>query len=232
MAESPLDGVEVDGPLRKLHYKIDAGEGVPQIVECLIERYARLADDPEFVLTEASKANRYELAARAKEWHEADSVYMNALRDKDRAKFDSIIEAEGWARALTCVFREQLAKCDMLWRGASWGELESYKDGTFGSREEKDGGRRGYMALSMWENQHCNVRPLVIKVPIKDIRHAIKPAVYTVLPRRLDASQERIDDAKEIRHADETECRIPDGTRVPRNTTIHVMREKSPLTYA
>lgn len=230
MGESPLDGVGVDGPLRELRAKMDAGNGIRQIVKEVVEKYARLAEDPELILIETSEANQYWLAVKGKKWYEADLLYMNGLKRKDRAKFDSVIEAEGRARALTHVFREQFAQCDVLWRGASWEELEGYKNGAFESRIEKDGGRRGYKALSMWRNEYCNDRELVIKVPINDaIRRAVKLATYTALPRPLQPFEERIGDAKEIRHADETECRIPDHTRVPRNTTIHVRVEKPPL---
>lgn len=36
------------------------------------------------------------------------------------------------------------------------------------------------------------------------------------------AYQERIGDAKEIRHADGTECRVPDRTPVPRGSKIEI----------
>ena len=104
-------------------------------------------------------------------------------------------------------------------------ELASYLDGTFESRTEKDGGRQGYKALSLGENIHADQRPASLEVPADDtVRGAIRAAAYTALPRFVKPKDERIGRRKHLSYAHETECRLPDGTRVPRGARIRIKR--------
>ena len=105
------------------------------------------------------------------------------------------------------------------------GELTSYLDGTFESRTERDGGRRGYKAISLGENIHADTRPASLAVPTDDaMRGAIRAASYTALPRFIQPKDERIDHRKHLSYAHETECRLPDGTRVSRGARITINR--------
>ena len=124
---------------------------------------------------------------------------------------------------LSVVLNEESGRISTLWRWMDLEELQSYEDGTFQSRVENDGGRRGYKAFSMGENPYARERPVAVSVPIDwAVRSAIKTASYTALPRPLQPSAERIGDEKHVRYARETECRVPDGVRVPRGTRMRV----------
>lgn len=119
--------------------------------------------------------------------------------------------------------REELGKADVLLRWIGAEEIQSYAGGTFESRVEADGGRRGYKAFSIARNVYSQTRPVAVTVPINgDVRRVVEPAVYTSLPRPLDASEERAGDAKHLECAIETECRVPDGTRLPHGTKMAV----------
>ena len=223
MAESPLDGVEVDWKLGKLRAMVGAGEPVLRIAQRLSEKYDLATVGPETIMTDREYAT-YKSATIGRRWGEADAMYANVLSDLYPKKYSEMLDGEGRARAFNIVLNDKLSQIDTLWRRMDLKEVPSYEGGTFESRMEKDGGRRGYMALSMYDSPYFGVRLASMRVPIDGIvRRAVKPAVYTALPRPLLPFQERIDDAKEIRHAGETECRIPDGTRVPNGTKIEIL---------
>ena len=223
MAESPLDGVEVDWKLGKLRAMVGAGEPVLRIAQRLSEKYDLAAVGPEMIMTDGEYAV-YKSAVNDRNWGKADSMYVNVFSDLYPIKYSEMLDGEGWARALNVVLSDELSQIDTLWRWMDLKEVPSYEGGTFESRLEKDGGRRGYKALSMYDNPYSGVRRAEMSVPIDSaVRRAVKPVVYTALPRSLQSFQERIDDAKEIRHAGETECRIPDGTRVPDGTKIEIL---------
>ena len=222
MAESLLDGVEVDWKLGELRAMVGAGEPVLRIAQRLSEKYDLAAVGPETIMTDREYA-AYKSATNDRRWGEADAMYANVLSASYPTRWSEMLDGEGWARAFNAVRNDELAKISALWRRMDLREVPSYEGGTFESRMEKDGGRRGYMALSMYDSPYFGVRLASMRVPIDGIvRRVVKPVVYTALPRTLQPFQERIDDAKEIRHAGETECRMPDGTRVPGGTTIKI----------
>lgn len=222
MAESPLDGVEVDLKLAELRAMVGAGEPVLQIARHLAEKYDLATVGPRTVMENAAYAV-YESAVIDRDWGKADPMYANSLSDLYPAKCDEMVDGEGWARAFSIVLSDELGRIDALWRRMSLKEVPSYEGGTFESRTEKDGGRRGYVALSIYDKPYFGVRRAAMRVPIDGaVRKAVRPAVYTALPRPLQPFQERIGDAKEIRHADETECRVPDRTPVPRGSKIEI----------
>ena len=65
-----------------------------------------------------------------------------------------------------------------------------------------------------------------MEVPTDDaVRGAIRAAVYTALPRFVKPKDERIDHRKHLSYAHETECRLPDVTRVPRGARIIINRD-------
>lgn len=222
MAESPLDGVEVDWKLAELRAMVGAGEPVLQIARYLAKKYDLATIGPKTVMGDAAYA-MYKSAVTDKNWNEADPMYSNSLSDLYPAKCDEMVDGEGWARALNVMLKDELDRIGALWRRMDLKEVPSYESKTFESRVEKDGGRRGYVALSMYDAPYLRVRRAVMRVPIDGaFRQAVKPAVYTALPRPLMSFQERIGDAKEIRHAGETECRVPDSTPVPRGSKIEI----------
>lgn len=220
--ESPLEGVDMDGPLREMRGMMDAGKTVLQVAVYVAQKHLRLTNEPLDILNAASETKRYRAAVDEKDWPEADLTYAKALRRIDLPMFKATIDAEGWARALNVILSEKLALISTLYRGMDLIELPSYKGGTFQSRVEKDGELRIYKALSMYENSFMKTRPAVLRVRVDKIRSAIKMATYTALPRPLKSWEERIGDGKYLEHATETECRIPDGTRVPSGTTVEI----------
>ena len=225
MAESPLDGVEADWKLDELRAMVGAGESVLQIARRLAKKYDLPTVGPEVVMTGELYA-AYESAVIDRNWNEADPMYANACSDLYPTECDEMVDGEGWARALNAMLRDEIGRINVLWRWMSMKEVPSYEGGTFESRIEKDGGRRGYKSLSMYENLYSGVRRAAMRVPIDGaVRQAVRPAAYTALPRPLQPFQERIDDAKEIRYAGETECRVPDGTPVPRGSKIEISFE-------
>ena len=221
--ESVLEGVDVDGPLRKLRGMLDAGKTVRQVAEYVAGKHGRLTNNPRKNLRTASRIEQYWSSVDAKDWPEADWTYAEDLHYKNLALFKTTIIAEGWARALNVILAEKFARIDTLHRWMNFAELPSYKDGIFQSRMEADGEYRLYKACSMAENAYAKTRPVALIVHInEDIRRVVKLVSYTALPRPLQPWEERINDGKHLRYAAETECRIPDGTRVPSNTTMQI----------
>ena len=133
------------------------------------------------------------------------------------------LNAEGYARALNVLLAENLARARILLRYIDIVELQSYVRGTFESRTEDGGDHRGFKALSTYKNHFSLKRPITVEVPIdENVRRVVRAVAYTALLRPLTRAEERIDDKKHIRHAVETECRVPDGTRVPSGTRMWV----------
>ena len=224
--ESPLKRVDVDGPLRKLRSMMYTGKTALQVSEYVARKHVGLTNDPLKILTK-TEARLYKLAVDKKDWRLADRIYIEALRAREPAMLQATLDAEGWARAWNVILCEELARIGILWRWIDLEELQSYLGGTFQSRIEKDGGLRLYKAFSVDKNAYSINRPVTVVVPInRVVRSAVKATTYTALPRQLEAAMERMDDKKYVKYANETECRIPDGTRVPRGTKIQVRLEK------
>ena len=220
-SEPPPDGVDPDGPLRELRSMMDL---MPfhEIAERVADKYARLATNILPIFTDA-QARLYASAIAAKNWSEADALYLEELRRQDPFVFRTTLEAEGWAKAFNALLDEKLGRICALWRYMSVEELASFAGGTFESRVEADGGRRGYKAFSVHASRYFAERPAIVEVPIDaGVRRAVRPAGYTALPRPSSPDQERMGDKKYVVHAGETECRLPDGTRVPSGTRVLV----------
>ena len=184
--ESFLEGVDVDGPLRKLRGMLGAGATVRQVAEYVAGRHGRLTNNPRKILNNASRIERYWSAVDAKDWPEADWTYAEDIHYENPALFKTTIIAEGWARALNVILAEEFVRIDTLHRWMNFVELPSYKDGVFQSRMEADGEYRLYKACSMAENAYAETRPIALIVRIDgDIRRVVKLATYTALPRPL-----------------------------------------------
>lgn len=103
-------------------------------------------------------------------------------------------------------------------------ELESYTGGTFESRIEEDGTRRGFKALTINPRLRFEGRKIRVRVPVNgSIRNSIRCVRYTVLPRRIQEGNERIGDPKEAKYIVESEIRVADGTPIPEGTKFIVM---------
>ena len=220
MSADWLDGVDESGPLRELRVRARQ-ETFLMVVEYAIMQCGKIIE-PWAVLDAPSRI-LYALALQKKDWREADRIYVEALWRRNPSAFRSILRAEGWAKALNVMLAEELAKTRVLLRYADLVELASYVNGTFESRWEY-GGHRGYKAFSLYVNHFVAKRPVTVRVPIESIRGVVVNATYTALPRPLPPSMERMGDGKHIAYAGETECRVPDGTRVPPSTQILVQR--------
>ena len=102
-------------------------------------------------------------------------------------------------------------------------ELQSYLDGTFESRTECDGTRRGFKALSLNPRLKFLSRPIALIVPLGPyMRGSLWHVHYTALPRRIAEKDERIADPKNAASAGEAEVRVPDGTAVPTDSAFVV----------
>lgn len=171
------------------------------------------------------KSEAYGRAAKAGDWTAADKTLMDVLKIRDPVLYNRTLRVESMARMFNHALAGKICTARFVYRWAHTVELPSYLNGTFESRVETGGGRRGYKAVSVEKNIHANERPVLIIVSADEIRSSLSPVTYTALPRADDAKDERIGYRKQLAYAHETECRIPDGTRVPRGTRISVRRD-------
>ena len=67
------------------------------------------------------------------------------------------------------------------------------------------------------------MRRVALEVPMDHgMRKSIRCVSYTIMPRDIDAPDERISDAKNMAFATEAEVRVPDGTAVPSGTVFTI----------
>lgn len=221
-----LDNVNTDAALRELRGRLGRGD-FWQVVRYVSKAYRSLVKKQQAALFATSMAGLHASAVQAKDWNRADPICVEALRRYDPYALGEILDAEAYARAFNVLLAENLALIRLLVRYIDTVEIPSYAGGTFESRREDGGKRRGYKALSMYENPFSATRPVTVVVPIDiEMRRVVRPVAYTALLRPLPRAEERMDDQKHITHAYETECRVPDGTRVPPGTKMFVEIEK------
>ena len=203
---------------------LDGGDFLDTARE-VADRAARFNVDPSATIGKGSPESRtYAGMVYAGDWAGADKTYLDWLKARDPALYLETLELEGLACEFNQHHRWSMHGSPSFVRWMDMDELASYLDGTFESRTEQDGGRRGYKALSLGKNIH-STRPASLEVPADDaIRGAIRAAAYTALPRFVLPKDERIDNQKHLSYAHETECRLPDGTRVPRGARIRINR--------
>ena len=190
------------------------------------DRATRFNTDPQDTFGDGSPELRtYARMADVGDWAGADKTYLDWLKARDPALYFETLNMEGLAREFNRNHRRMVSRSPFFVRWMDMEELASYLDRTFESRTEGDGGRRGYKALSLVKNIHADKRPAFLAVPADDaIRGAIRAAAYTALPRFVPPEDERFDHQKHLSYAHETECRLPDGTRVPRGARIRIKR--------
>ena len=186
----PLEDADPDWPLRELRAMADRVH-FSEVAERVAKKHAGLSAAARPAFTDA-KARLYASAIEARNWGAADALYAEEIRRLDPGGFEMIAGAERWARAISALLAESLGRSGALWRYMSAEELASFAGGTFESRVEADGGRRGYKAFSMRPSYYFEKRPALVRVPIDEgVRRAVRPAVYTAMPRPISSAQER-----------------------------------------
>ena len=167
--------------------------------------------------------DRYMVAQAGKNWDESDRLLLDALR-LDRAKYGRILGAEETARAFSAWLCGTAFALDYAYRWIDSPEMGSCVGGTFESRIEADGTRRGFKALTTNPKLRFEGRKIQMLVPMGGaVRRRIRSVQYTALPRRIEERDERIGDPKSAEHVAEAEIRVPDGTPIPPRTHFAVL---------
>ena len=122
------------------------------------------------------------------------------------SNYNTVLDVEEWMRAFSGRLCSEAGTARSAYRWLDPPELESYANGTFESRVEGDHTRRGFKALSMNPGLNFDMRSVVLKVPLDHvIRKSIRCVPYTIMPRDIDAPDERISDAKNMAFVAEAE---------------------------
>lgn len=167
--------------------------------------------------------DRYVAAQVEKDWDESDRLFLDALKP-DSAKYGRILGAEETARAFSAWLCGTALALDYVYRWIDPPEMGSCAGGTFESKIEADGTRRGFKALTTNPMLVFEERKIQMRVPMGDtVRGDIRCVRYTALPRRIGEKDERIGDPKSVEHAAEAEIRVPDGTPIPPRTHFAVL---------
>ena len=184
-----------------------------------------LETNPYAILGDWSPESKaYARAASAGDWSLADKIYLDCLKMRDLLAYRRTLYMESLAREFTAALSCAASEAGTIYRWMDLEELPSYLDGKFKSRTEAGGGSRRYKPFSLWFNVYYLDRPASITVPVDKIRRALRPAAYTAVPWSVLSVDEKIDSRKHLSYAGETECRLPDDTRVPDGAFISVKR--------
>ena len=168
--------------------------------------------------------SRYKAAQAQKDWGEADLVFLNGL-ERNPAKYQSVLDAESTMRAFSAWLCGTALASDHAYRWIDPPELHGCVGGTFESRIETDGTRRGFKALTANPGLWLNRRKVQMRAPIDgSLRRRIRCVRYTALPRQIRNMNERIGDPKSAKYAAEAEMRVPDGTPIPPKTVLVVLQ--------
>lgn len=163
-------------------------------------------------------------AQAKKDWDEADRLFLDELK-QDRAEYGRLLGEEASARAFSAWLCKTALSLDYAYRWIDLPEVGSCVGGTFESRIEADGKRRGFKALTIDSELVYGERKIRMRVPMDNtIRGCIWCVRYTALPRRIKEKDERIGDPKSAEHAAEAEIRVPDGTPIPSKTDFVVLK--------
>ena len=159
-----------------------------------------------------------------KDWRASDSIVFGAL-ETDPIACRRLIEAEEWSLAFNEWLRKYASTAPFAYRWMDPEELESLKSGTFQNKAEKGIKRRNHKALSLNPRLEFMARKVMAAVPLTaSVLGSVRHVQYTALPRAIAEKDEEIGDPKSIRHANEAEIRVPDGTAIPPGTSITVWR--------
>ena len=187
---------------------------------------ASLPENPFTVFgTESLESRTYAGLAGAGNWAAADKLYMDWIKTRYPGLYLETLNAEGLAREFNAALVREMRRSASIVRWMDMEELPSYLNGTFESRVEEGRRRRGYKAFSLGRNIHAPQRPASLTAPVDGaIRRALQATTYTALPRLVPPEDERLWTRKHVANAHETECRLPDGIRVPPGTRIAIKR--------
>ena len=187
------------------------------------ENAKTLPTDPFQMLGAGDSKKAYEEAVGAKDLYRADNIYLDRLKILHLDMYDETLRMEALAREFSSDLADQVSKSRRIYRWADLAELESYRNGVFESKRRRDKSRRGCTLFSLGPNPYARKRPVSIEVRVDEtIRRKLLPATYTALPWTVTPEKEDIHSRKHLVHAEETECRLPDGTPVPIGTRIFV----------
>ena len=218
----PLDPGMLDRARREFdlmgkHGFLDAANRIAGMAE-------ELVSNPYEILGRGSPESRaYADAIRAREWDRANTICLDRFKIWDPDKYLEMLYMECVARWFTPALACEVSGAETLHRWMDFVELPSYRKGTFESKKEEGKEPSGCKFFSLGPNGYADDRPVHLTVPVVDaIRDALRPAVYTAVPWPVPAADERIDSRKHLSFAGETECRLPDGTRVPGGARIFV----------
>ena len=183
-----------------------------------------LVSNPYKILCRGSTESRaYADAIRAREWDRANRICLDRFRIVNPGEYRKTLYMECMARWFTSALACEVSRAETLHRWMDFVELPSYRKGTFESKNEEGKEPSGCKLFSLGPNEYAGDRPVHLTVPVDDaIRRALRPATYTAVPWSVPAADEKIDSRKHLSFASETECRLPDGTRVPRGARIVV----------
>lgn len=181
-----------------------------------------------------STYERYGKAVSRKDWSASDSLVFAALASNTSARC-KLLEAEEWSRAFNGRLCWAASTMPFAYRWIDPEELESLKSGIFLNRVKNGHRQRSHKAFSLNPNLKFLARKIMVTIPLTtSMRDSVRCVCYTALPRDIMEEDEKIEDPKNIRHANEAEIRVPDGTTIPHGTTIFVQKEidvrKSALT--
>lgn len=169
----------------------------------------------------------YELYSKAmsdKDWGVSDSLVFTALASNTAVRL-KLLEAEEWSRAFNGWLCWAASMMPFAYRWIDPEELESLKSGAFLNKAKNGLAQRTHKAFSLNPNLKFLARKVMVAVPLTtSMRDSIHCVCYTALPRDIMEEAEKIADPKSIRHANEAEIRVPDGTAIPHGTTIIVQK--------
>ena len=204
-----LDDLSIDDAAGKMRYIWDG-----------ISPFTRLLDEEYFGSSAISDA--YRLAVARKDWTAVDKAVLDSLA-RSRVKYGRFLGAEEWMYAFTERLCAEVEIAHEAFRWMDPPELQSYLGGTFESKVEFGGTRRGFKALSLNPRLNFLLRPVALRVPlVPDMRRSLWHVRYTALPRRIEEKDERIADPKNAVNVEEVEVRVPDGTAVPPDSAFVV----------
>lgn len=168
--------------------------------------------------------SRYKTAQVRKDWRKSDRLLLDQIA-RDGLKYRRLLDAEETAHAFSAWLCRTALASDRVYRWIDPPELRSCMEGAFESRVEADSTRRGFKALTINPGLRFERRKIQMRVPIDDVvRRSMRCVLYTVMPRDMEAKDERMCDPKEAKHAAESEVRVPDGTPIPPGTDFVVLQ--------
>lgn len=205
-----LDMLSMPGVLAAVD---DAQEGVQEYVDSIDRGY----------FVDVEPFDRYTAAQAQKDWRVSDGLFLDRLA-QDRAKYRKLLNAEETVRAFSAWLCGTALNRDYVYRWIDPPEIQSCMGGTFESKIEADGTRRGFKALTVNPGLWFDERRIQMRVPMDSVMRMSTWCVrYTVLPRDIGERDERIGDPKSAKNVIESEVRVPDGTPIPPTTDFAVL---------